>query len=685
MACAALLACAGTAGADVELSPPSLSFVLAPSFTVPLGPGASYLLPGGAVDLAAEYALPSLPMLSLGGGVLFGLTPITRGLGTTSQVYGMLGAAWRVPIAGRLSARLFARGGYGLGIINGDPASTTGGSAVAEGGAGLSFAVSPHAVARLDASYLALFGAQGCLRIAAGLAVRPGAENATVTNAPRRRASLEIAHVDLHPLYPALRRLYENHPIGSVAIANTGRQTLSSLSMSFRIRGLMEQPRQGGSRDALKPGETWDAPLVAILEASALETPPTAAEAEVSVTFVQDGEQCTVRSTAMLAVRDRNALSGADPRATAAFVLPDDPPIRDIAGVVSAAARLFDDAGVCRTLRTASAVRDAIRIIGIRTTAGAGVPDGSPIDGGEHDLSIQYPRQTLTRGAGNGLDIAVLCASLLEACDVRTALFSAGGKTFVAIDPETAPGASLPPPLSADNLILLDGQAWLPFDVGGIDGDFTSASQRGLAAWRKGGNPTIKSLVSVREAWGSYPSPVLPKGGPTAPLPRLADLRAALDRSLGGMSASARDRPPQDGTDVRRVLLVFENRLAGTMSDLEKTKLADSLAFTMSRVDKRLVIIPYGDSTFPATDAQRIDVARKLSADCFLVIALRGDRSAPTLSTHSYDLLCGVVTIDSTVVPAKPEREQDPLAMDWQGVATLVGAAYATGTGNGAR
>ena len=169
----ALLACAWTAQADATLAPPALSFVLSPAVTIPLGPGAEYFLPGGAAELAVEYTLPTIPMLSLGADVLYGFTPIAAGLGTTSEFAGLLGAAWRMPIIGRLSGRVFARGGYGMGVVLGDLASALGGGPLLEGGAGLSFTVSPFAVARLDTSYSYMFGANGNLKISVGLSVRP--------------------------------------------------------------------------------------------------------------------------------------------------------------------------------------------------------------------------------------------------------------------------------------------------------------------------------------------------------------------------------------------------------------------------------------------------------------------------------------------------------------------------------
>ena len=206
--------------------------------TFPFGPGAQDFLPGGGAELGVEYTLPSIPMLSLGADVLYAFTPIADGLGTTSQLAGLVSGAWRLPIVGRLSARFFARGGYDLGIVHGDPSAPVDGGLLVEGGTGLSFVVSPAAVVRLDASYLYLLGANGTVKVAIGLEMRPwpGSTQGAAVAAATPPAGLAAAAPPASASAPAVRRLLvvlEPRPAGSYS--EVRRASLAdSLALSLR-------------------------------------------------------------------------------------------------------------------------------------------------------------------------------------------------------------------------------------------------------------------------------------------------------------------------------------------------------------------------------------------------------------------------------------------------------------------
>jgi len=385
--CAALLVAASTARADIVLPPAPLSFTLSPALTIPLGPGSELFLPGGGVGLAVEYALPSVPMLSLGGGAFYTFTPIAGGLGTTSQLAGVAGAAWRFPIAGRLSARVFARAGYGLGLVHGDPLANVGGGPLAEGGAGVAFAVSPAAVARLDVSYTYLLAANGTLAVSLGVSMRPRI-GGPATAAGTRRPSLEIAEVDLQSLYPALRRSSDNRPTGTAIVRNAGRRPITDLHVALRAPGVMDR-RESAARRELAPGDTWEAPLVVLVGPGGARGPTTA---EVVVTWVEQGEPWEARKDVSLRVFDPHLVPADDLRAAAAFVLPFDPAVRDLAAAVSAAVAAQSADGIDPAISTAIAAREAVRLLGIRATA-----DRTTTDGGDSAplRRLKYPAETL--------------------------------------------------------------------------------------------------------------------------------------------------------------------------------------------------------------------------------------------------------------------------------------------------
>ena len=313
-ALAAFLVCAHGAGAaDLQLAPPPLSFVVAPEITFPLGPGQQNFLPGAAARIGVEYSLPSIPFLSIETAALVGFTPITDGLGTTGQLGGFLGAAWRLPIAGPLSARAFARAGYEAGLVYGDPLSRAGGAPAAEAGLGASLLLTPSLALRLDGSWMYVLGANGSAVVSLSIVARPRPGRPQPAGAGSPRTGLSIGRVELTEIYPALRRSYLNHPVGTVTIANTGGWSVSDVHVSVRVAGLMEKPRESAERPILKPGETWRAPVFVALDSAAERGSASTAQAEISVTYLEAGERWEIRHGGELRVMDPRALVDSSP------------------------------------------------------------------------------------------------------------------------------------------------------------------------------------------------------------------------------------------------------------------------------------------------------------------------------------------------------------------------------------
>jgi hypothetical protein len=683
LACVALLACVSAAQADVELSPPALSFTLSPAVSIPLGPGAEYFLPGGGAGLAVEYTPPSIPMLSFGADVQYGFTPIASGLGTTSQVTGLLGAAWRFPVAGRLSARVFASGGYGFGLIHGDPLSEIGGGPVVEGGAGLSFVVSPAAAARLDASYLYLLGANGSLELSIGLSMRPrfggGASQAVGT----RKASLEVAKMDLQSVYPALRRSTESRPVGTVTIRNTGKGSITDLHVSLRVTGFMESRRESAVRRELPAGDSWDAPLVLVLGPGAGHGKSESVQGEVVVTWVEQGEPWETRKTAMLRILEPHVIGTDDLRKAAVFVLPFDPSVANLAAAMSGAVAEATKNGVDPSVSAAIATREALRLLGIRITAGsdtiaAETEEGMPV------RHVKYPSETLRDLSGTSGDVAVLCASLLEAAGRKAALIEVKGKMLVAVGQDDPAGVVDPHGAGGSETIRLDGHTWLPFETDRPGAAFRDAIAAGMKGWKAAEATGSGSLVPVREAWALYPPSPFPQGdskAPVLPSKQLEDaVRAAIADFLGtaGPASIPAGTAPAVDSPARRLLVVFQPHPAGAYSEVLRASLADSLALSLRRAVSGVMVIPYGNADFPGSTDRRIEVARDRGADCYVVVGLSGDAESAVITTESFDLLSrSSATAPATLGGGPATGESGP---DWAPVVALVAGALGKGT-----
>jgi hypothetical protein len=684
-ACSVLLSCAvATGGADELMMPPAFSLTLSPSLVLPVGPGANLFLPGAAAELGAEYVVPGVPFLSVGGFALYAFTPIPYGAGTASQLSGLGGVAWRLPLVGRLSARFFGRVGYGWGLVNGDAPSSSGGGPVAEAGAGLSFAAGPAAVARLDVSYLYFLGANGDLRITAGLSFRPGAGRpvALADNGPR--AGLEITTGAPPVIYPAQRRHYENHPLGTVVVRNTGPGPLEELEAGWRIAGLMEGRHAVAARGVLNPGESWEVPLTAVLDPAALAACPEGpADGEITVAYIMDGEPVQQRAAVPLSVMAPAALGVGGAAGMAAFIFPEDPPVRGLAAVVAAAVRLSDTTGAGRPLKTALAVREALRLLGVHAVAAPAVPaaNGAALD---PQALLRYPRQTLADRVGSPDDLALLTAALLEACGLESALARAGGRTLVAVQLESATTDAAAdagaPPVEA---VSVEGRSWLFFDPAVPEEGFRAACRRARQWWGTTNTPVLLPLI---EQWGTWPAPALPANLPAGQqrLPGTGEVRDALDaalRACRGAAGPAAPAAPAAAAPGRRLLLVFQAGPGTGISAAKATMLSDALAVAVHRADRGIVVIPLGGGRFPATDETRAREAAARQADCYAVVSLGRGPSGPVVSIRSVDLLSSAVAIDQSAPPAEdgtPPAPGNEPAVDWGWVAGQIAAAYGT-------
>jgi hypothetical protein len=684
-ACIALLALGRTAHADTLVPPAALSFVLSPAITVPLGRGAQYFLPGGAAELAVEYTPESIPMLSLGGNVFYAFTPIAGGLGTTSQFAGLLGAAWRVPIVGRLSGRVFARAGYGLGLVHGDPLTELGGNALVEGGAGLSYAVSPVAAARLDASYLLLLGANGTVKVSVGLSIRPNLAAAPTRAQPKatgRRASLEIADVALQSVYPALRRSFDNRPVGTAVIRNTGKGPITDLHVSLRVKGFMDRPRESAARGELKAGDSWEAPLVVVL-GPVVDEKATSAQGELVVTWVEQGEPWEARKDTVLRVAEPHVVSADDLRKAAAFVLPFDPSVGSLSAAIAAATPPSTESGADPSISAAIAVREGIRLLGVRISGGS---DKASAEGQDAPARrVKYPPETLRDLSGTSADVAVLCASLLEAAGVKAALVEVKGKMLVAVGRDDPAGAADPPQAGTDSVIGPDGRRWLPFKVDQLDESFADAAAAALKAWKAAQPSGAASLAPVREAWSLYPPSAFPQADSKAqalPPGQLGDaVRTAIAGFLDKGPASGQASQPKKVTAARRpqrrLLVVFEPHPAAAYSELRRASLADSLALTLQRADTGAMVIPYGGSDFPGSTDRRVDAARSRGADCYVVVELSGEGQSSVITAESFDMISRSSAIAPAAVGGAPTSSDS--SSDWGPVIKLVADTYGKG------
>lgn len=216
--------------------------------------------------------------------------------------------------------------------------------------------------------------------------------------------------VNVQDIYPAYYRFYNLVPIATATVRNTSGHEIE-VNLRSWIDGVTDGQRQSGFV-SIPRGETRDLPVHLIFGPTLLRAEtrePAVIRLEIEA---RSGITLTKSFNAQVVVHGRNAWNG-DIDKLPVFVTPDDPEVLalsrsvlkgDTAGAVAAPDRL----------RQARLLFEALAGKNIRYQSDPNIPF-------DRDDRVQSAVETLSLGAGDCDDLAVLAASLLESAGIATA------------------------------------------------------------------------------------------------------------------------------------------------------------------------------------------------------------------------------------------------------------------------
>lgn len=319
---------------------------------------------------------------------------------------------------------------------------------------------------------------------------------------------LDITFVDfdMRPVFPILYKYYDEHPIGSVVIANDTEVPLTDVEVRLNMQTYMDNPKLSASFSSLPPGARREVDLYALFNDQVLYmTEGDLISAIVSVEFKVDEVRGTDQETVTVEFYDRNALKWDDTQKVATFVTARDVEIQRWAKHLAALVRRDVNSEVSSNFQLGMMVYTAM----VESELAYVIDPNSPYEQLSQDPHsvdfVQFPRQTFDFRAGDCDDLSVCYAALLEAAGVPTAFVTIPGHIFLAFKLEWDEAHARRRFNQADSLIFRDdGSVWVPVEVTLLDEDFITAWMTGAREWRESDHRGQTEFIPTSEAWKAY-------------------------------------------------------------------------------------------------------------------------------------------------------------------------------------
>jgi len=337
---------------------------------------------------------------------------------------------------------------------------------------------------------------------------------------------LEITKLKVDNIYPARFAHYASFPLGDVIIHNLGAKPISDLVLEFFIPKYMNLPYQKRGI-MIGAGESATVPITAVLDnEKILEVEEnTPIQAQIKLVRGAGGEKEETNLIVPLVVYNRNAINWADAESVAGFVTPKDDVVqRFVRDVLQA--QVPESPDLEKTLVAAARIFDGLSTLALQYLT----DPSNPYQGADLDY-VQYPRETLTRKAGDCDDLSSLYAASLEAVGIGTAFVTTPGHIFMMFN--TGNPGELAEEISLDpkKYVIYQDTVWIPVETTKVGSDFSEAWKTGAGLYYQWKAENKVEIVPTKSAWAKYP-PVPIMGKAEAVLPNGEALNKRVTQDL---------------------------------------------------------------------------------------------------------------------------------------------------------
>jgi hypothetical protein len=341
-------------------------------------------------------------------------------------------------------------------------------------------------------------------------------------------AKVELAEISFPPVFPVFYKYYDDHPFGTLQLRNNTKSAISEVKVSAWVRQYMDGPKEAEGPKGVAPGESAEVKLFAIFTNRILDiNEATKVQAEIELTYTQDGkpQKQTVMQT--IRVLDRNAMTWDDDRRAAAFVSSKDPSVLSFSKRVVNLVSKSANRSLNQNLQTAIGIHEALTLFGlgyVKDPKSASIGSGAVKEQADF---LQFPRQTLEFKGGDCDDLTILYASLFEAVGIDTAFITCPGHIYMAFNAGVTAAEARKSFSRVDDLIIKGDAVWIPIEVTDRS-DFFTSWQAGAKEWRENSARGQASLYGVHDAWSLYEPAGLSGSGPSAAFPEEARLKGVF-------------------------------------------------------------------------------------------------------------------------------------------------------------
>lgn len=317
--------------------------------------------------------------------------------------------------------------------------------------------------------------------------------------------AVEASMRDVKEVFANIYKFYADEPVGTLILRNNTNNEYKSVRAAFSIKGYMDYPTET-IIERLGPKEEKAILIKAVFNNRVLElTDNTLLQSEIEVHYKDsNNEEKTVKIRQPVQMYEKQALVWDNKGKVASFITYKDPVV---AGFATKAVREYNYPYLPPSVVMARAIFGAMGTLGITY-----VPDPVPYSTVANVATIvdrvQYPRQTLTRKAGDCDDLVALFAASLESLGIKAMPIDAPGHLFVAFDTgiseKNEADFGFPPEL----YIIKDGTIWLPFETTLVGSPFYLAWEKGAENYKRW-KADLK-FVDPRQSWKSFAPATLP-------------------------------------------------------------------------------------------------------------------------------------------------------------------------------